>query len=181
VEYSQDDLVEGIKNKDTLAYQYMIDTYTKTIYCLAYNILSVLHNREDIEECVADVFLDAWIKIKEFDQDKGNFRTWLLILTKYKALTYRRKKQLNNVVDIEDVEVKDSTNLEKQVFLRQDQEKVITIINSFQKTDREIFFRRFFFNEKINDLATAFNLSRAAIDNRLLRGRKIIKEGLNSE
>ena len=181
MEYSQDDLVEGIKNKDTLAYQYMIDTYTKTIYCLAYNILSVLHNREDIEECVADVFLDAWIKIKEFDQDKGNFRTWLLILTKYKALTYRRKKQLNNVVDIEDVEVKDSTNLEKQVFLRQDQEKVITIINSFQKTDREIFFRRFFFNEKINDLATAFNLSRAAIDNRLLRGRKIIKEGLNSE
>nr|WP_238442614.1 hypothetical protein [Desulforamulus reducens] len=36
--------------------------------------------------------------------------------------------------------------------------------------------RRYFFGDKISDLANAFNLSRSAIDNRLLRGRKVIKE-----
>ncbi|TCO77379.1 sigma-70 family RNA polymerase sigma factor [Marinisporobacter balticus] len=181
MEYSQSALVEGIKNKDVLAYEHMIGQYTKIIYCLAYNILSGYLNKEDMEECVSDVFLDAWMKINEFDQEKGNFRTWLLILTKYKALTYKRKKKGSNVVDIEKFEIKDNYNLEKQFFLRQDQEKVIKIINAFNKIDKEIFFRRYFFDEKINDLAQAFNLSRSAIDNRLLRGRMIIKEGLDYE
>lgn len=181
MDYLQVELVQGIRNKDSAAYEYMIDKYAKTIYSLAYNILSGSHSKEDIEECVADVFLEAWIKISEFDETKANFRTWLLILTKYKALTYRRKKRLSNIVDIEDVEIEDDINLEKQIFLRQDQERVMKIISSFEKTDREIFVRKFLLGEKIADLARAFNLSRAAVDNRLLRGRKLIKEGLNYE
>lgn len=181
MEYSQAELVRRIKNKDMVAYEHMISTYTKMIYYLAYNILSGSHPKEDIEECVADVFLDAWIKITEFDETKANFRTWLLILTKYKALAYRRRKNMNNIVDIKNIEIKDDIDLEKQVFLRQDQEQVMKIINSFQKTDRELFVRRFLMGEKISDLARSFNLSRAAIDNRLLRGRKIIKEALQYE
>lgn len=181
LEYSQSALVEGIRSKDILAYEYMISKYTKTIYCLAYNILHQSLAREDIEECVSDVFLDAWLKIDEFDREKGNFRTWLLILTKYKALTYKRRKKVRNIASIENFEIKDIYNLEKQFFLRQDQEKVIQIINSFNKIDKEIFFRRYFFGEKISDLANTFNLSRSAIDNRLLRGRKMIKEVLDYE
>ena len=181
MEYSQAELVRRIKNKDMVAYEHMISTYTKIIYYLAYNILSGSHPKEDIEECVADVFLDAWIKITKFDETKATFRTWLLILTKYKALAYRRRKNMNNTVDIKDIEIKDDIDLEKQVFLRQDQEQVMKIINSFQKTDRELFVRRFLMGEKISDLARSFNLSRAAIDNRLLRGRKIIKEALQYE
>ncbi|WP_231702697.1 sigma-70 family RNA polymerase sigma factor [Desulfocucumis palustris] len=181
LEYSQAELVRRIKNKDMVAYEHMINTYTKMIYYLAYNILSAAHPKEDIEECVADVFLDAWIKIAEFDETKANFRTWLLILTKYKALAYRRQNKKNNIVNIEDIEIKDDIDIEKQFFLRKDQEQVMKIINSFQKTDRELFVRRFLMGEKISDLARAFNLSRAAVDNRLLRGRKIIKESLQYE
>lgn len=181
MEYSQSALVEAIKNKDVVAYEYMIKKYSKTIYCLAYNILSPSLKKEDIEECVSDVFLDAWMKIDKFDQEKGNFRSWLLVLTKYKALTYKRKLSKSKVIDIEDYEIKDSYNLEKQFFLRQDQEKIMKVIHSFNTVDKEIFFRRYFYGEKINDLAEAFHLSRSGIDNRLLRGRKIIKEAFNDE
>nr|WP_272507430.1 sigma-70 family RNA polymerase sigma factor [Clostridium aestuarii] len=181
MEYSQSELVKAIKDKEVNAYEYMINKYTKTIYCLAYNILFQSLQKEDIEECVSDVFLDAWNKINDFKDKKGNFRTWLLILTKYKALTYKRKKRSQKVVDIEEFEIKDSYNLEKEFILRQDQEKVISTINTFNKLDKEIFFRRYFFGEKINELAKAFKLSRSAVDNRLLRGRKAIKEVLSYE
>lgn len=181
MEYSQTELVQRLKKRDTDAFEYMVERYTKVVYCLAYNILSGSHGKEDIEECAADVFLDAWIKIAQFDEEQASFRTWLLILTKYKALTYRRKKRLDLVTDIADIRLPDGANLEKQVMLRQEQEQVMNIINSFHETDREIFIRRFFLGEKIDDLARAFNLSRAAVDNRLLRGRKTIKEGLKYE
>ncbi|RKD26011.1 RNA polymerase subunit sigma-24 [Ammoniphilus oxalaticus] len=175
----QSALVKRIKNEDVLAYEYMINKYTKTIYYLAHHILSPSLSKEDIEECVSDVFLEAWTRIDEFDEEKGNFRTWLLMLTKYKALTYRRKRTTDQVIAMEDFEIEDSYSLEKDVFLRRDQEKVIEIINSFNDVDRKIFLRRFFYNEKISDLAKAFNFSRSAIDNRLYRGRKMIKEALD--
>ena len=181
VEYTQEELAEGIRNKDASVYEYMVGKYSKLIYFLAYNILSESCGKEDIEECVADVFLDVWIRIREYDESKGNFRTWLLVLAKYKALDYKRRMHPHNVINIEDVEIRDISDLENQVLLRQDQEKIMNIISSFQKTDRELFIRRFFLGEKINDLAKAFNLSRSAIDNRLLRGRKMIKEGINYE
>lgn len=181
MEYTQVELVRGIKEKDSSAYEYLIAKYSKMIYCLAYSILSASHSKEDIEECVADVFFDAWIKIGKFNENKGNFRTWLLILTKYKALSYRRQKHADSFANIENVQIKDDINLEKQLMLRQDQEQVMDIINTFQETDREIFIRRFFRGEKINDLARSLKMSRAAVDNRLLRGRKIIKEGLKYE
>ena len=181
MEYSQVELVRGIKGRDTSAYEYMISKHSKMVYYLAFKILAGSHSKEDIEECVADVFLDAWVRIGEFDEGKANFRTWLLILTKYKALTYRRRKGISQAVNIEDIELGDDTDLERQVLLRQDQAQVMEIINSFQEPDREIFIRRFLLGEKINDLAKAFNLSRTAIDNRLLRGRKLIKEVLQHE
>lgn len=181
MEYSQVELVRGIKGRDNSAYEYMISKYSRMIYCLAFKILSGSHSKEDIEECVADVFLDAWVKIGEFDEGKANFRTWLLILTKYKALTYRRKRGINCVINIESIELQDDFNLERLVLLKQDQQQVMEIIDSFQEPDREIFIRRFLLGEKINDLARVFNLSRTAIDNRLLRGRKIIKEVLQHE
>jgi RNA polymerase sigma-70 factor (ECF subfamily) len=183
LEYLQSELVKGIQKKDLFAYEYMINKYSKIIYCLACNILHQSLSKEDIEECVADVFLDAWLKIKEFNEEKGDFRKWLLILTKYKALTYRREKQkqTTNVVSIDEFEIKDNYELEEEVILRHEQEKVIETINSFNKIDKEIFFRRYFFNERISDLAHFFKLSRSAIDNRLLRGRKIIKEVLDCE
>ena len=117
---------------------------------------------------------------------EGKFRTWLLTLTKYKALTYKRKKPFIKSVAIEDIEDQNAVgqaiyNIENQFLLRQDQEKVIEIINSFNPIDKELFLRRYFFDEKISDLTKIFNLSRSAIDNRLLRGRKIIKEALKYE
>lgn len=181
MEYSEVELVRGIKSRDSAVYEYMIGKYTKTVYWLAYNILSASHSKEDIEECAADVFFDAWIKIAEFDEELGSFRTWLLVLTKYKALSYKRKKSPGIIVDIANIQVEDDNSLERQVVLRQEQEQVMDIINTFAETDREIFVRRFFRGEKINDLARAFNLSRTAVDNRLLRGRKVIKEGLKYE
>lgn len=181
MEYSQKELIEGIKNEDSRAYDYMISKYTKILYYLSYNILSLSHSKEDIEECVSDVFVDAWIKIDEFSEEKGSFRTWLLMLTKYKALTYKRKKSMTNVINIDEYEIEDDYKLENQFILRQDQEKIIEVIKSFNEIDKEIFFRRYFFNEKVSDLAKIFKLSRSAIDNRFLRGRKTIKEALDYE
>lgn len=179
VNYSESELISEIKKRNLNAYGYLIKEYTKPIYYLTYNILNIGNSKEDIEECVADVFLEVWLKINEFDSERGNFKTWILMLTKYKALTYKRKFKKNFVENIDDYQLEEPDNVEKQLIDRETQKKLLETINTFNKMDKELFIRRYFCNEKISDIMQSLGLSRSAVDNRLLRGRKIIKEVLS--
>lgn len=180
--FTEYELVDEIKKRNKTAYEFLVQNYTKPIYYLAHSILRTGCAKEDIEECVADVFLDAWIKIDEFDAAKGSLKTWLFVLTKYKALAYRRKfAKQSAVVDIADYPIPGATDIERQLIEREQQEKIIATIDAFNPTDRALFIRRYFLGEKISDLMDALGLSRSAVDNRLLRGRKIIKEVLSHE
>ena len=174
-------IAQNIKRRDTKTFEFIVDKYSKQMYYLAYNILHISCSKEDMEECVADVFLEAWVNIDKFAPEKGSFKTWLFMLTKYKALQYKRKLEKQKTVNIDDVSIEDTSDIEKLLISRQIQEKVIEIIKGFNKIDQELFIRRYFYNEKIKDLANALNLTRQAIDNRLLRGRKRIEEALTYE
>ena len=179
--YSENELISEIKKRNVNAYGFLIKEYTKLVYYLAYNILNISHSKEDIEECVSDIFLDVWLNIEEFDSERSNFKTWILMLTKYKALNYKRKLKKNHVENIDDYQVEEPNTVEKQIIDRETQKKLLETINSFNETDRELFIRRYLCNEKISDIMQSLGLSRSAIDNRLLRGRKIIKEVLSYE
>lgn len=175
--FSESELISEIKKRNLNAYGVLIKEYTKPVYYLTYNILNA-DSKEDIEECAADVFFEVWQKINEFDSERSNFKTWILILAKYKALTYRRKLKKSNVENIDDYQPEEPNNVEKQIIDRETQKKLLETINSFNETDKELFIRRYFCNEKISDIMQSLGLSRSAVDNRLLRGRKIIKEVL---
>jgi RNA polymerase sigma-70 factor (ECF subfamily) len=179
--YSENELISEIKRRNLKAYEFLIKEYTKPVYYLAYNILNIGNSKEDIEECVADVFLEVWLKIKSFDSERSNFKTWILILTKYKALAYKRKLGKNPVENIDDYQLEAPYTVEKQVIDRETQTKLLETINSFNETDKELFIRRYFCDERISDIMQSLGLSRSAADNRLLRGRKIIKEVLSYE
>lgn len=174
-------IVQGIKRRDLKTYEYIVEKYSKQVYYLAYNILHISCSREDMEECAADVFLEVWMNIGRFDSSKGSFKTWLFMLTKYKALEYKRRLSKQKLVNIDDLRIEDGENIERCFIARQDQEKVIEIIKGFNEIDKELFIRRYFYGEKTDDLMASLNLTRPAIDNRLLRGRKLIKEVISYE
>ena len=101
MDFSETELISEIKKRNEEAYRFMIKEYTKVIYYLAWRILQNVCTKEDLEECVSDVFLDIWLKIDELDQERGNFKTWILMLTKYKALKYRRRHTKHDVMSID--------------------------------------------------------------------------------
>lgn len=176
--FSESELISEIKKRNLNAYEILIRDYSKLVYYLTYNILTTGNRKEDIEECVADVFFEVWQKINEFDNERSNFKTWILILAKYKALTYKRKLKKSQVEYIDDYQPEEPNTVEKQVIDRETQKKLLETIHSFNETDKELFIRRYFCNEKISDIMQSLGLSRSAVDNRLLRGRKIIREVL---
>lgn len=172
-------LIIQVKNRDEKALRTIMDLYLTAIYRVAYGILADVCPKEDIEECVQDVFVDCWNKIEKYDENRGTFKSWLLILCKYKALNLRKKlNKNNNIVDIETVHLSTKQNIDEEVIGKESKMEILKIINGFKDMDREIFLRRYFLNQDIDSICAAMKFSRQAVDNRLWRGRKKIKETL---
>lgn len=68
-------LIGQLKKKKEFALEQVIDIYMDPVYSLASTILSGYGQTVDIEECVQDVFIDAWNKISEYNPGRGKLKT----------------------------------------------------------------------------------------------------------
>jgi RNA polymerase sigma-70 factor (ECF subfamily) len=158
----------------------LMDLYMGSVYGVAKSILISIGSEQDIEECVQDVFIDAWNNIDKFDESRGSMKTWLLILCKYKALNIKKAlMKKNNTVDFEELQLSSSEAIEENILFKERKDEIIEAINSFNATDKEVFLRRYFMTQSIDYICTHLNLSRQAVDNRLWRGKKKLKNLLD--
>ena len=175
-------LIAKLQQKDPSALDYIINTYGKAVYSLVYNILKDLASSEDIEECVSDVFVAAWERSCEYDPTRGALKTWLLLLTKYKALDYRRKIYGERKIVREGRnEAISPRQVEEMVLIREEIKRVTDCLETMTELDQKIFYHRYFFYESADSIARRFNLTIRAVENRLWRIRKRIKESCEVE
>lgn len=174
-------LIGQLKKKKDFALEQVMDIYMDPVYSLASTILRGYGQTVDIEECVQDVFIDAWNKISEYDPGMGKLKTWLLILCKYKALSYKRRlSRQNRVFKIEDLKREsqqiEASNVEASFLAKEERQKIIEAIRSLPDLDRQIFLRVYILDESIEEVSKSLGLSRQAVDNRLWRGRKALRK-----
>lgn len=174
-------LIGQLKKKKDFALEQVMDIYMDPVYSLASTILRGYGQTVDIEECVQDVFIDAWNKISEYDPGRGKLKTWLLILCKYKALSYKRRlSRQNRVFKIEDLKREsqqiEASNVEASFLAKEERQKIIEAIRSLPDLDRQIFLRVYILDESIEEVSKSQGLSRQAVDNRLWRGRKALRK-----
>lgn len=181
MELQIENLIKLIKNRNQGALKRLMDLYIGSVYSVAKNVLAETASIEDIEECTNDVFIDVWNNINKYDESRGSLRTWVLILCKYKALNIRKKLYMKNkVIALEDMQVKDNEDIQENYIIKEKKEEVLQAIKSFDKVDKEIFLKHYFWEQSIDEICVYMNMSRQAVDNRLWRGRKRIKEIISS-
>jgi RNA polymerase sigma-70 factor, ECF subfamily len=158
----------------------LMDLYMGSVYAVAKAILINIGTEQDIEECVQDVFIEAWNNIDRFDESRGSMKTWLLILCKYRALNIKKTlMKKNKIIDFEELQISSKEDIEENVLFKERKDEIIDAIKSFSPIDRELFLRRYFMEQSIESICSHMNLSRQAVDNRLWRGRKKLKQILN--
>jgi RNA polymerase sigma-70 factor (ECF subfamily) len=155
----------------------LMDLYMSSVYGVAKSILINAGSEQDIEECVQDVFIDAWKNIDKFDESRGSMKTWLLILCKYKSLNLKKALlKKNNTIDFEEIQISSKEVIEENLFFEERKYEIIEAIQSFNPTDKEVFLRRYFMTQSIEYICNSMELSRQAVDNRLWRGKKRLRE-----
>lgn len=168
-----------LKKRNPLALEFVMDHYGSAIYNLIQRILGDIARKEDVEECTSDAFVAVWHKIDEYDQAKGSFRTWLLILAKYKALDYRRKLRRLPATETLDIDPPDDSELEEKLLSQEALKEAVRIVNTLQEPDRSLFYKRYFYYETLDQLALQYGLTKKAVENRLFRCRSSLKQQLS--
>ena len=171
-------MIKKIRKKDTKGLDYIINTYSKKVYFLVNKIIG-LYGKEEVEECVSDVFFAVWNDIEQYDEKRGEFSSFIFMKTKYKAMDYKRKldkKQL--VVEELQEDISNTMTTEEVVLNKESNSEIIKIINNFKEPDKTYFHLRYFMYYKIEDIAEKYKTTRSSVENRLYRCRLKIKEVL---
>jgi RNA polymerase sigma-70 factor (ECF subfamily) len=166
--------------RNTKALSTLIRLHTSPVYALTKRILAGIGCNQDVEECCSDVFHTAWEQINEFDPARATLRTWLLMLTRYKALDYRKRltrtmEQSQDPVILHALPDPSPVTPETKLLQQEEQKRILNALEALQPLDKELVYRRYFLFESVQALAQELGLTRQAADNRLYRARKTLK------
>lgn len=158
------------------ALDYIVDKYLPLVKGTIYKILSPLNDECLIEECINDVFLSVWNNRSKFNGEDVDFKKWIYIVARYKAIDYYRAqvKKAEDTMDF--IEVIDINSAEDKVINIENRSEVMKLINGLEERDRDIFILKFLLGYKSEEIASKLNVTKASIDNRLCRGKKKLRE-----
>lgn len=167
-----------LHNRSPQALAFLMHEYGDAVTALVSRILAGFGTPEDVEECASDVFVEAWNRIREYDDARGTMRTWLLVLAKYRALT--RRRQLNRSVELPYEAAPAPDPVLEQVLSRERQEALVASIEQLEPGLRAVMVCRYLLDMGIADIADRLHLTRSQADNRLSRGRQRLRERWDS-
>lgn len=61
----------------------LYERYAALLLALA---LRILHNRQDAEEVVQEVFIYAWLRARSYDSSRSSVSSWLVVITRSRSL-----------------------------------------------------------------------------------------------
>ncbi len=207
-DWSDDDLALRLRERDPESLETLISRYSREIFYFIRLVLDGIGVAQDAEECVNDLFVAVWQEIDTFDSGRGTLRTWLTMRAKYIALDRRRqlcRRQTHNLQSADESRQWNSTesvggrkfagwsyeydnrvtlpphpeaSMESLLEQSERREELRLALATLPELDRYLIYQRYFKFASTEELAAKTGLTRHAVDTRLWRARKSLREAL---
>ncbi len=182
------DLSQLLETDPDKGLEVLMDTHIGLVYTIVHSKLYSLYSKEDIEECVSDVFMEVFAKRKELiNHQKGSIKAILAIVARRRAIDLHRRigKVVLNVPFVEeevDIAHLKSSNQPEDIILKQEMGKeLVSSILELGEPDSEIFIRKYFFEEKTKEIAKIIHLKESTINTKVSRGLEKLRNLLGGE
>ncbi len=180
-------IIKAFKQNETSRIHETISKYSPLLFYVIQNILKEKGSAEDIEECVADVFIYLWQHPDYFNARKGTLKNYLCLIAKSKALDkYRKMSKLQDVhipltLISEETTTSSPFNLTFNIdFMNYEYEDLYKLLDMLSPSDKEILLRRYIGGEKPSQIAKDLGVPTKSIVNNLYYSKKKLKLLINS-
>lgn len=158
-------LLERLKRRDEGGLKILIGKYSAYVGTIVYNTIGQSAAYEDIEEVVSDIFMAIWEHAENITELKG----YIGATSRNKALNKLKGIMLTD-------ELKDNLAAGDETAEEVEKREVTRIlyeaIEALGEPDCEIFFRYYYNEEKINDIAKELGVNISTVKSKLKRGKE---------
>lgn len=164
----------------------LFDEYFNYVFAVVYNRLKDCASREDIDECVSDVFSDIFLSYDRNSGFDGDLKGFISTIANRKAVNLfhrlvseksrllpAEEDELNRIPDKTDVQEAAEASEMKRILLRK--------IGELGEPDSVIILRKYYSNMTSKEIAAEVALSPEAVRVRCGRALKKLKKLLSEE
>jgi RNA polymerase sigma-70 factor, ECF subfamily len=180
------ELIQRIINRDSKALESLYDRYSPVLYTLVKRIVS---DKEKSEEILADIFVIIWQKSSMFDINTGNLYSWLINLTRNKALDFvRREKSLiaddyndeyENAVILPNISPLIPSNDLGKIF--DSREKIFSAFHNLTEAQQYVLSLAYYDGLSESEIAARLNIPLLTVKSKVRVALNSIKEFLEKE
>lgn len=161
-------------NKKSLGKLY--GRYNQILFGMIYN---VLRNREETEDLLQEVFVQIWEKASQFDRDRGTVYSFIVTLSRNKAIDRTRSKAFKNskkddhVINDDDFHLDlehDSPNPEQNLVLDERARSVKKALEQLDKKERQVLYISYYQGLSQSEIAKKINIPLGTVKYRMRQG-----------
>jgi RNA polymerase sigma-70 factor (ECF subfamily) len=160
------------------------ERYDPQIRAIAAKILKQANSIQDIDDCVNVVYLDLMEKLQQYNETRGSMGAFVSVVARSAALNYnksslRKKSELigDDKIDFLAAPLECEDEVEFKMLVE-------SILEQLNEKERLLFTMRYIYFYSPEDIAKTMQIKRSAVDMRVNRLKKkiknfLVKGGLN--
>lgn len=170
-------ILEGICRREQDAFRKLFDKYGTYVVAVTAKVAGNALSVQDIEEISSDVFAKLWKKGPELRLSKGSLKNLIGVITRNCTLNALRAKH-RILADQLDEEAVSCPSAEDRYIEGETAAALWEVINCLETLDREIFLRRYFYLERVTDIARDKEMNEKTVSSRLTRARQKLRDAI---
>ena len=173
-------IISAIINRDEQMLAFVVQKYSKLLWKIAAPILINAASVQDVEECVADVFIHLWQCPEKYDSDKGRLSAWLSMVARSKAIDRYRQIVRKRELSIEEI-VAESPVYAEIAATDAENERLLSCISKLDEKEKELIIRRYYYEQKPAEIAVVLGIPKKQVENKLYYVRQKLKKMMENQ
>ena len=167
-------MISAIIKRDEQMLAFVIQKYSKLLWKITASILLNVSSVQEVEECVADVFIFLWQYPEKYNPDRAKLSSWLSMIARSKAVDRYRSLIKNKEISMEEIIVESLGYAEVRTS-DEDKEELLFYIAELDEKEKELIVRRYYYEQKPAEIALALDIPKKQIENRLYYAKQKLK------
>lgn len=167
-------MISAIIKRDEQMLAFVIQKYSKLLWKITASILLNVSSVQEVEECVADVFIFLWQYPEKYNPDRAKLSSWLSMIARSKAVDRYRSLIKNKEISMSEIIV-ESLGYAEVKTSDEDKEELLFYIAELDEKEKELIVRRYYYEQKPAEIALALDIPKKQIENRLYYAKQKLK------
>lgn len=173
---NDEQLVKKLKKHNESAFEKIMKKYTPLLSAIVYNISKGGLTASDIEEVVADSFLNLWNNADKVRPE--SLKGYLCCIAKNNAKNKMRANKQPNIISIDDVllEAEDTFEISKETEDKMISGILYDAVNSMGEPDREIVLRHYYYYQTSSKISEIMDINVETVKSKIRRAKGKLKK-----